>query len=88
MVKKLNTEEFNLLIDRTQALMQEHGSVGMRSGQAYMLALKSIREDMYAHIIEDDVEIDTWFEDNNIGDFLRYIGDEDVNNFLNLKKHG
>jgi len=84
MCKKLNVEEFNLLVDKTQKYMAVHGKY-VRLGQAYMNCLNNIREDMYVAITA--TKYDPFYKNDVIPDFFRYIGDEDVNNFLNLKSN-
>jgi len=85
MTDKLNADQFNELIDKTQKYKYLCGST-MRTGQAYMNVLSELNKPMYDEVTGTDQ--DPFYSGERLPSFFRYIGDESVNEFLNLKHNG
>jgi hypothetical protein len=82
--KALTLDEFHYLVDRVQKYYAELSKYGMRWGQAYMNVLAELHGNMYNEITAMH-NVDPFYKDEYLYAFLRYIGDEEVHGFLNIK---
>ena len=75
-MKGLTADELSTLIRVSMSMVRTSGGA-IRKGQAYMNVLYEIRPDLYGEITSNQPQVDCFYNDDKIDNFMHFLKDLD-----------